>query len=42
MMTNIKLFSGNSHPELSKLIADRLGIELGKVTLKKFSNQETW
>ncbi|XP_065185900.1 ribose-phosphate pyrophosphokinase 2-like [Sycon ciliatum] len=40
-MTNIKLFSGNSHPELSKRIAERLGIELGKVTLKKFSNQET-
>jgi len=40
-MPNIKVFSGNSHPDLAVRIADRLGIELGKVTSKKFSNQET-
>lgn len=40
-MPNIKVFSGNSNPELAKSIAARLGLELSKVTLKKFSNQET-
>ena len=41
-MPNIKIFSGTSHVELAQKICDRLGIELGKVTTKKFSNQETW
>lgn len=41
-MPNIKVFSGNSNPELSAAIAERLGIRLGLVTLKKFSNKETW
>ena len=41
-MPNIKIFAGSSHPELSERIADRLGFELSKATLKKFSNQETW
>lgn len=41
IMSNIKVFSGTSHPELAQKIADRLGIELGKVHSKKFSNQET-
>lgn len=41
-MPNIKVFSGTSHPDLAQKIADRLGIELGKVVTKKFSNQETW
>ena len=40
-MSNIKVFSGNSNPELARAIAGRLGLELSKVTLKKFSNQET-
>ncbi|XP_029941387.1 ribose-phosphate pyrophosphokinase 1-like [Salarias fasciatus] len=40
-MPNIKIFSGGSHPDLSQKIADRLGLELGKVVTKKFSNQET-
>jgi ribose-phosphate pyrophosphokinase len=40
-MPNIKLFCGSSHPDLARRIAERLGIELGKTTLKKFSNQET-
>ena len=42
IMPNIKVFSGTSHPDLAQKIADRLGIELGKVVTKKFSNQETW
>ena len=41
-MPNIKIFSGTSHEELAQRICDRLGIDLGKVTTKKFSNQETW
>ena len=40
-MPNIKVFSGNSNPELARAIAARLGLELSKVTLKKFSNKET-
>ncbi|XP_075912639.1 ribose-phosphate pyrophosphokinase 1 isoform X1 [Petromyzon marinus] len=40
-MPNIKVFSGSSHPDLSQRVADRLGLELGKVVTKKFSNQET-
>ncbi|KAL1787684.1 interferon alpha/beta receptor 1 [Sigmodon hispidus] len=38
-MPNIKIFS--SHQDLSQKIADCLGLELGKVVTKKFSNQET-
>ena len=38
---NIKIFSGSSHQDLSQKIADRLGLVLGKVVTKKFSNQET-
>lgn len=41
-MPNIVLFSGSSHHDLSQKVADRLGLELGKVITKKFSNQETW
>lgn len=41
-MPNIKVFSGSSHPDLATRIVDRLGIEVGKVVTKKFSNLETW
>lgn len=41
-MPNIKVFSGSSHVDLAQKIADRLGIRVGKVVTKKFSNQETW
>lgn len=41
-MPNIKVFSGSSHPDLAKLICERLGINVGRAALKKFSNQETW
>ncbi|XP_040192448.1 ribose-phosphate pyrophosphokinase 2 isoform X1 [Rana temporaria] len=40
-MPNIVLFSGSSHQDLSQKVAERLGLELGKVVTKKFSNQET-
>ncbi|KAI4162099.1 MAG: hypothetical protein LQ342_004269 [Letrouitia transgressa] len=38
---SIKLLTGNSHPELAKLVADRLGIELTKIMVLQYSNQET-
>ena len=38
---SIKLFCGNSHPELAALIAHRLGIEVGKAAVVKYSNGET-
>ncbi|KNE67793.1 ribose-phosphate pyrophosphokinase 3 [Allomyces macrogynus ATCC 38327] len=42
MSTNsIKIFSGNAHPDLAYLIARRLGLDLGKVVVSKYSNQET-
>jgi hypothetical protein len=42
MATNsIKLLTGNSHPALAKLVADRLGIELAKILVVQYSNQET-
>jgi ribose-phosphate pyrophosphokinase len=40
-MPNIKVFAGSSNPNLARKICDRLGIEIGKNTAKKFSNQET-
>jgi ribose-phosphate pyrophosphokinase len=42
MATNsIKLLTGNSHPTLAKLVAQRLGIELTKILVLQYSNQET-
>ncbi|CAG8444613.1 3587_t:CDS:2 [Cetraspora pellucida] len=42
MSTNsIKIFAGNSHIELARLVARRLGIELSRVMVLKYSNQET-
>ena len=40
-MPNIKVFAGNSNPDLAKRIVMRLGLELAKVNLVKFSNKET-
>ncbi|TVY84189.1 Ribose-phosphate pyrophosphokinase [Lachnellula suecica] len=42
MATNsIKLLTGNSHPQLAKQVAARLGIELAKTMSLNYSNQET-
>jgi ribose-phosphate pyrophosphokinase len=38
----LMLFSGRSHPELAGRIAERLGIELGEITLKTFADGETY
>ena len=40
-MRKCKVFVGNSHPKLGKLVCERLGIEPAPATLKKFSNGET-
>ena len=37
---NIKIFTGNSHPELAKEIADTLGLPLGKAKVSTFSDGE--
>jgi len=37
---NIKIFTGNSHPELAKEIADILGLPLGKSKVSTFSDGE--
>jgi ribose-phosphate pyrophosphokinase len=39
--SSIKLFCGNSHPDLAKAIARRLGVEIGKAIVTKYSNMET-
>ena len=36
------VFSGRSHPELAKRIAEQLDVELGEVELKTFANGETY
>lgn len=42
MNSQLKVFSGSSNPELAAEIAKKLGIELGSVTIKRFSDQEIW
>lgn len=39
-MSNIKVFACNSNPELAAEIAKHLGVELGDVSVKKFSDGE--
>ncbi len=41
-LKRLMVFSGRSHPELAQRIADQLGVELGEVELKTFSNGETY
>jgi ribose-phosphate pyrophosphokinase len=38
----LMVFSGNSHPDLARDIAEKLGVELGEITLKTFANDETY
>ncbi|KAK9480880.1 phosphoribosyltransferase-like protein [Lipomyces japonicus] len=38
---SIKLLAGNSHPELAKLVSLRLGLDLAKIAVFQYSNQET-
>lgn len=39
---HLKVFSGSAHPELSTEIANYLGMELGKLTIKKFADGEIY
>src|SRR5690242_5492542 len=39
-LKGMKLFSGNSHPGLAARVADHLGIDLGRMTSKKFADGE--
>jgi ribose-phosphate pyrophosphokinase len=38
----LMLFSGRSHPVLAQKIGERLGVELGEITLGSFANGETY
>jgi ribose-phosphate pyrophosphokinase len=38
----LMLFSGRSHPELAEKIGERLGVELGEITIGSFANGETY
>jgi len=40
--SQLKVFSGSSNPDLSAKVAKELGIELGSVSIKRFSDQEIW
>lgn len=42
MTNNISIFSGNSNSNLAKAIANELEIELGKIKLEKFANDENY
>jgi ribose-phosphate pyrophosphokinase len=41
-MASIKIFSGRSNPELARSIANHLDQDLGKVTIRNFSDGEIW
>ncbi len=38
----MRLFSGSAHPELARKVAKHLGIELGRIDIKRFSDGEFW
>src|SRR5438046_9749429 len=38
----LMLFSGRSHPELAQRIAQKLGIQVGDVSLRTFASAETY
>jgi ribose-phosphate pyrophosphokinase len=38
----LMLFSGRANPELAAKIADKLGVDLGPVTLRTFTNGEVY
>ncbi|CAH1762150.1 1464_t:CDS:2 [Entrophospora sp. SA101] len=40
-INSIKIFTGNSHIELAQLVARRVGLDLSKVIVIKYANQET-
>jgi ribose-phosphate pyrophosphokinase len=38
----LMLFTGRANPQLAAKIADKLGVDLGPITLKTFSNGEVY
>ena len=42
MNNNLKIFSGRSNPTLAEKIVESLGIGLGQLTIKNFSDGELW
>ncbi len=40
-MRQVKIFTGSSHPELSALILERLGLQAAPASLRRFANAET-
>src|SRR5690348_1369576 len=38
----LMVFSGRSHPDLARSMAEKVGVELGDVELKTFANDETY
>jgi len=41
-MDELKVFSGNAHPELARSVCDYLGISPGRIEVSKFSNENTF
>jgi ribose-phosphate pyrophosphokinase len=41
-LKRLMVFSGRSHPELARRIAEQLGVELGEIQLETFANGETY
>lgn len=40
-MSDLRLFSGNAHPELAGKIAKNLGVDLGHIHIRRFADGET-
>ena len=40
-MSKLKVFTGSAHPELAKMVVDRLGVPLGKAKVSQFSDGES-
>jgi ribose-phosphate pyrophosphokinase len=40
-MSDLRLFSGNANPALAGKIADNLGVELGRIHIRRFADGET-
>jgi ribose-phosphate pyrophosphokinase len=41
-MNELAVFTGNAHPQLARDICRHLGVELGDMTVTKFSNENIW
>ena len=39
--SNLRIFSGSSHPKLAIDVSKKCGVALGELDLKKFANNET-